>query len=235
MLLGVSDLLAAIENGDKEKAKELILRGCDINQKARLTGATPLYAACIRNYQDIAELLISKGADVNAPLSVGTTALHYMAKYSDERGLDMVGFLLTRGAKVETEDRDGISPLHSACENKDSAIAELLIRGGADIHKRTRQGATPLHFAVNAGHTFLVGLLLEKGANVNDAQNAEGVTPLHVAAANGHAEITKLLLSRHADASAKDKSGRTPAQLAEDVFDPEHEAVRSILRQDGQT
>ncbi len=230
-LFGVSSLLRAIESGDKEKAKALIRQGADVNQKARLTGATPLFAACIRNYQDIAELLLSRGADVNVRLSVGTTILHHMAKYSDNRSLDMVTYLLSKGAEIDIEDRQGRSSLHYVCENKDHTIGELLIRSGADTNKADRAGLTPLHISAYAGNAALVRLLLDKGANVNDANNVGGISPLHAAAAAGHAEITKLLLSGQADILAKDKEGHTPLQVVGTIHDSAHSATQDILRQ----
>ena len=41
------------------------------------SGHTPLYAAAIDGHREIAELLIAKGADVNAKDSIGMTALDW--------------------------------------------------------------------------------------------------------------------------------------------------------------
>jgi ankyrin repeat protein len=230
-LFGVSSLIRAIESADKEKAKSIIQRGADVNQKARVTGATALHAACIRDYKDIAELLLSRGADVNCTLSNGGTILHFIAACRDKGSLDMVTFLLSKGARTDVEDCDGNSALHYACTNADPAIAEALIRSGADIHKRNRAGATPLHLCISARHAFLVRLLLDKGVNVNDGNFADGASPLHAAAVAGDAEITELLLSKGADTRAKDENGHTPLELSIAEAGTDHLAVQEILRQ----
>lgn len=229
LLFGVSPLLRAIESGDQDRAKELIQQGSYINQKARVTGATPLFAACIRNYRDIAEMLLSKGADVNSKLSTGKTILHFMAEYKNKDSIDTVAFLLSKGAKIEIEDANG-NAFHAACQNKDPAIAELLVQNGADIHKRNRKGLSPLHLCVFGRHAGLVGLLLDKGADVNDADNDAGASPLHIAAANGDAEITNLLLARQANPSIEEKNGRIPLEIAQAILPSEHVVVK-ILRQ----
>ena len=40
-------------------------------------GETPLHAAALNGHKEIAELLIEKGADLNAKNVVGMTPLHY--------------------------------------------------------------------------------------------------------------------------------------------------------------
>ena len=55
--------------------------------------------------------------------------------------------------------------------------------------------------------------LVDKGADVNAADNA-GMTPLHYAAQRGSDRIVEFLAGKGARFDAKNKQGRTPADLA---------------------
>ena len=58
--------------------------------------------------------LIEAGADVNAALGDGTTALHWATHRDDP---DLVAHLLAAGADVNTADDHGVTPLARAAEN----------------------------------------------------------------------------------------------------------------------
>jgi ankyrin repeat protein len=62
-----TDLQLAAKDGDLAKAQQLIDSGVDINAPAAgYYGNTALQAACLFGHEDIAKLLIERGADVNA-------------------------------------------------------------------------------------------------------------------------------------------------------------------------
>ena len=65
---------------------------------------------------------------------------------------------------VSPEDNDGMTPLHSACQNGHTRIAELLLNRGADIdHKNPQRSAcTPLNAAIREKRDEIVKLLHSK-------------------------------------------------------------------------
>ena len=63
---------------------------------------------------------------------------------------------------VSSEDNDGMTPLHIACQNGHTRIAELLLDRGADINHKNTEGSTPLNLAIKAGCKGTVTLLLSK-------------------------------------------------------------------------
>ena len=64
--------------------------------------------------------------------------------------------------KVSSEDNDGMTPLHIACQNGHTKIAELLLDRGAEVDHKNAEGSTPLNLAVNARRKETVRLLLSK-------------------------------------------------------------------------
>ena len=72
----------------------------------------PLYVAAERNHLEVAQLLISSGADVNAKDSInGYTPLHMTAW---GKSLEVAQLLISSGADVNLRDKRGWEPLHYA-------------------------------------------------------------------------------------------------------------------------
>ena len=63
---------------------------------------------------------------------------------------------------VSSEDKDGMTPLHIACQNGHTKIAGLLLARGAEVDHKNAEGSTPLNVAVKARCTETVRLLLSK-------------------------------------------------------------------------
>ena len=63
---------------------------------------------------------------------------------------------------VSSEDNDGMTPLHIACQNGHTEIAGLLLDRGAEVDRKNAEGSTPLNLAVRARCKATVRLLLSK-------------------------------------------------------------------------
>ena len=83
---------------------------------------------------------------------------------AEEGHADAVEFFLTRGAKVNSMDSLGRTPLHRAAR---PAVAQSLIARGAELNVQDKQGRTPLHWAAWHGRIAVARLLIAKGAKVN--------------------------------------------------------------------
>jgi ankyrin repeat protein len=172
-----------------------------------------------RKYE-IAKLLLSEGACVDARGPSGETALHYPCS------VEIATLLLDAGADLEARDSRGRTPLHwSMCSAQECLDgAKFLIEHGAEIEASDSQGCTPLHLAVSmppiAYTNFeaavfapkLIRLLLHHGADVN-AIDIDGRTPLHLAAYRGLETECELLLNHGADVNPVNKNGFTPLDL----------------------
>ena len=123
--------------------------------------------------------------------------------------------LLKAGADVNGARGDGLTALHVAAAEGDTAIAQMLIAAGANVHASTVLiGSTPLHLAAKQGQAGVVSMLLESGADP-DRRDRLGTSPLMLAAASGSADTVIALLDAGADANGTETSrGETALMFA---------------------
>lgn len=122
---------------------------------------------------------VESGADLDKPL--------YDAIVSEET--DAVEYLVRHGAKVDSRDPRGRTPLHMAAMNGHVEEARILIAAGADVNSQCDNGDTPLHLTVQFPRTWsrskkVAELLLKSGADPR-RRNAGGETPLRLAKDGG--------------------------------------------------
>ncbi|KAF3425381.1 hypothetical protein E2986_14024, partial [Frieseomelitta varia] len=125
----------------------------------------------------------------------------------------VVTILLERGAAVDHQDKDGMTPLLVAAFEGHRDVCELLLEYEADVDHCDATGRTPLWAAASMGHGSVVALLLFWGCYVDSIDN-EGRTVLSVAAAQGGTDVVKQLLDRGLDEQHRDNSGWTPLHYA---------------------
>ena len=113
----------AVMRGDVAQVTRLLSEGSDVNVRDRYTGSTPLHRAGLTARKDIMELLLAKGADVNAKNDDGRTPLHVVVLTAQK---DLVELLLAKGADVNARDRDGLTPLALVQGGQYWEIAQLL-------------------------------------------------------------------------------------------------------------
>jgi cytohesin len=90
-------------------------------------------AVSYRGDDDIALLLIEKGADARQADWRGWTMLHYAASYDRT---SVVEQLIAKGADVNAKSAFGTTPLMCAAENGKIEAAKVLLAHGAKINQR---------------------------------------------------------------------------------------------------
>lgn len=150
---------------------------------------TRLDGAAVSDMPEVAELLIERGADVNArDPETGYAPLHWAASQGNTEVAEM---LISKGADVKAVDNLGRTPLHAAAACDYSAVAAMLIEKGADVDARDKFGNTPLHLAASSGSDLTAKLLLDKGADPK-AANSRGRTPGQYAEISANPRIIEL-------------------------------------------
>ncbi|MCE3046703.1 ankyrin repeat domain-containing protein [Helicobacter kayseriensis] len=136
---------AYLFSDDYTTVRQGIKLGGDLNSRWR--GMTPLYNACRSGWGDIVELMISRGADINAK-SYGETALLKVTgrKVND---VTLAKILLGNGAKVNVQDSQGNTPLYHAIMNKNGKMIKLLLDNGADMYIKNKRGDSPARFILS--------------------------------------------------------------------------------------
>jgi hypothetical protein len=149
--------------------------------------------------------------------------------------LDIVKYLLSKGADVNVNLGNGETPLMQSCGRGDSLynITEFLIDQGASVKKKDDWGRSVLVYAIRGCEGSpemarstpptleIIKLLFSKGAQVNTADKG-GMTPLMAdiqgepGLANCNPVIVKLLMEQGADVNARDEKGRTAIAIALD-------------------
>lgn len=189
---------------------DLLKAGADVDAESNY-GTPLMFAAATGNIYG-ANILLAKGANVNATRNDGMTIL-MMASYSGNPAF--VGELLKRNADVNTKDDNGANALMYAARTGNDKAGELLLNAGVDVDGFDNDQMTPLMAAAKAGHTSFAKMLMDHKADPNKKDKV-GQTSLMLAAKyNDNAELVKTLVAGGADANAKDSKGRTAVMLAD--------------------
>ena len=187
------------------------LRVSDILSAQDISGATPLHEAVRYGRVDIARLLLSNGANVNAMDSIGKTPILLIIPNAVQQ--EMYPLLIQRGALVNPKDMYGDTVLHVAtmADSPVNTLA-LLVSNGAVINERNKEGVTPLSLAIETNHPAQVKYYAQNGADIY-AEDMEGNTPLTKALEADNIEILKMLITQQ-NISSTDSSGNTALHIA---------------------
>jgi ankyrin repeat protein len=197
------DLLA---NGTVSEVEAWLKTGVNVNAPLS-DGSLPLADASYNLDADVARLLLTAGADINAVGSQDMTPL--MAAAAFGRNPEVVHVLLQAGADLRAVDDSGRTALMWAANlNPNPQIVRALLAAGADVHARDGRGNTVLVIAVALNNADVVKVLLEAGAQPDVAAQG-GMTPLMRATSENCANVVKLLLNAGADASRAMPNGVT--------------------------
>lgn len=125
---------------------------------------------------------------------------------------------------------DAHTPLLVAARDGHTEIVKELLKAGADVNAvEPTFGAVPLHKAVYNGRADITQLLVEQpGINLNFQGATNGYTPLHDALWHGYAKCAEILLNAGARLDLKGHDGKTPLDIAMEVFGPEHSLVKRL-------
>ncbi len=202
-----SQIRQAVISGDIGRTEKILRSHPDRVNERDPKGDTLLHIAARAGDQQVVNVLLQYGADVEATNSRGETPIE-VASY--EGYASVMRTLLAKHAKL----RDPRMLLRRAAWSGHVEVAQLLLERGTEINvkaetQRGEERSTPLHAAVAANRPDMVEFLLIHGADAN-ASDSTGRTPLHIAAESIYTQIGKMLLAHGAKINAVAKTGDTP-------------------------
>ena len=117
---GYTPLVIASYNGQADATAALLAAGAKVDGAADARGNTALMGVCFKGYQEIAQILIDAGADMNRRNGVGQTALMMAALVGKTAIIDL---LLENGADPAIVDAAGNSVQSLALSQGNTALA----------------------------------------------------------------------------------------------------------------
>jgi ankyrin repeat protein len=128
-------------------------------------GATPLMRAAKKGDIAVMRVLVDHGADVNATMKNGATALMFVSgrgglgrfgvydlkKATDADFIEGAKLCLQHGANVNAVDGAGQTAMHNAAVQRGDAFIEFLADSGARLDIKDKQGRLPLDLALGSG------------------------------------------------------------------------------------
>jgi cytohesin len=155
---------------------------------------------------------LAAGADVNAKLDRGYTALQFAAGRGHK---EIAELLIAEGADVNAKDDDGDTPLDQAILDKQTETADLLRKHGGKTKRK------------------LEAELTEPVAEASQPEPPTAEAPaisIHHAARYGQIEAVKQHLAAGTDVNAKDAAGWMPLDWVEEG---KHTEIADLLRKHG--
>ncbi|MCP3924754.1 MAG: DUF1566 domain-containing protein [Desulfobacterales bacterium] len=193
-----------------------------------------------KELRKLIELLIAKGADVNAKNQAKQTPL--MLADSKEY-MDISDIFYKAGAKnkktqlhlalikknyskarrlindaktdIHQKDLNGRTALHWAVIKNDSSSTYSLLKNGADPNSKDKAGKTPIYYAVSKGRYYRLKNLIENGGKVKTKYKKQSL--LHIASDKKQSYVNKkvldLLIKKGINVNSKNGAGLTPLHI----------------------
>lgn len=186
---GWTALMHASKRGRFSAAEYLVSKGAEINTLSSRGNFSPLILAAGAGYEEVVELLLSWGGNINIRDEKGVTPL--LAATIGKHPL-IVKRLIERGADVNAQTVDRVSVLTAAVFSAQKEIVEMLLLTGADVNARGSDLETPLMVAAGTGDREIVTMLLEHGADPK-LKDRERRTAIFYSEAKNFTEISKII------------------------------------------
>ncbi|XP_066588622.1 ankyrin repeat domain-containing protein 16-like isoform X2 [Prorops nasuta] len=215
------EFLRACQSGDLSRVK-FLREKYEIpdwtNFQHDISGDTALHLAAREGHLEIVQFLCedwqmtdSCNNKVDVTNKDMKRPLHEAAQFSHN---DIIKYLLSQGAQVDSLKRGDWTPLMLACTKNVSEACkciETLLDANANPQLRNKDGWTPLLLVSRSGDAEGFKLLMNKSSELLVDKSKNGRTAWHIAAFHGHRNIIdQLMESIPWNINVRDSSGSTP-------------------------
>lgn len=238
------EMLQASQRGDIGRVRQLLSLDSTLVNAKGAYDKTPLHWAAEKNYRELAEVLVSAGANLDTEVTWGMTPLQWAANMGSR---DVAEVLLAHGARPQLNMwcAAGLGMLDVVQSFWDSP--NTLKPGAGQTRSRDlgngKWGKAPapesyqelvseaFYIASRNGHVEVARFLLEKGADIN-CRGFFDAPGLHWAAINGHKPMVEFLIAHGADLHLRDTQfNSTPLGWA---LEGKQEEIAELLQKKGE-
>jgi ankyrin repeat protein len=137
----------AVENNNEIALKKLIEMDADINAQNK-QGQTPLHVALKNGRVKEMEIIMDANPDLSIKDNNGNLPIHAAASVS-VFDLNSIKTILNKKETVNTQNDEGLTPLHIAVRYSTFFQIKLLLSNGADVSIKDKKSKTPYDYATN--------------------------------------------------------------------------------------
>uniref|UniRef100_A0A6J0V738 Transient receptor potential cation channel subfamily A member 1 n=1 Tax=Pogona vitticeps TaxID=103695 RepID=A0A6J0V738_9SAUR len=213
-----SPLHLAVQSGDLEMIKMCIEYGAQIDLKQN-DKCTALHFAATQGATEILKLMMSAYTGeqpiIDALDGNKETLLHRAALFDH---YELAEYLISMGAKIDSVDIEGRTPLLLATSCASWKIVNLLLSKGANVELKDHLGRNFLHLTVlHPGGLKHLNEHFLKMQHIKDLvtdEDNEGCTPLHYACRQGVPLSVNSLLQLNVSIHSKNRDKKSPLHFA---------------------
>ncbi|MCJ1267408.1 hypothetical protein MMC22_007293 [Lobaria immixta] len=160
---------------------------------------TVLIAASAKGHENVVQILMDAGADLNAQGGFYGNVLQAASAKGHEK---VVQILIDAGADLNAQGGWFGNALQAASAEGHDEVVQILIDAGADLNARGGLYGNALQAASAEGHDEAVQILIDAGADLNTQGGFYG-NALQAASAGGHEKVVQILMEAGADLNAQ--------------------------------
>lgn len=188
-------------------------------------GNSLLYYSIIHQNNQIAKVLIEKGADINS-LDNDIPIILIADQFFNQEIFDL---LADKGADINVI-YNGKPLIHWVALFGNAKSAEKLISKGCDIKSQCIEQRPPSYHAIKFGNKEILETFFNNGLSIDYPDHFKD-TPLFHAVRNGTSEMVEFILTKGADVHYKNDQGFTALHFA--IWHNDSEKVISMLLKKG--